>query len=271
MNIVELHEKVRFWLDFVGSTRFESEDIDKGINSAINLIQIEKYDKTKINHNSQSFEKTQSVRDQLREFVIFLDKDTIPSITLTNEDGYVLVSDLPDDYRYMLYLELFIGLKGYEVVPSERNRKTTDKKNPFRKIVDNAFARCMYEEVPDGIKVYHPFVKNAPTNVKIDYLKSPSKVFYGNELSDASAAINTDAICTLTPSSIAGQSLKIGDEFNTGNPVTYSFGSYVTGFSNPELNSSLHEELSIKAAINCLLSTGYTEKINLLRAEIQSF
>jgi hypothetical protein len=271
MNIVELHEKVRFWLDFVGSTRFESEDIDKGLNSAINLIQLEKYDKTKINHNSQAFEKTQSVRDELREFVVFIDKDTTPSITLTNNDDHVLVSDLPDNYRYMLYIEIFVGNQGYEVIPSSRNRKSIDKKNPFRKVSDNAFARCYFEEVPGGIKVYHPFDSAAPTNVKIDYLKEPEQVYFGNDFTDASATINTDAICTLTPSNIAGQALKIGDEFNTGSPVVYSYGSYVIGFVNPELNSALHEELAIRAAISCLLSTGYTEKINLLRAEIRSF
>ena len=270
MNIIELHEKVRFWLDFVGSTRFESEDIDKGINSAINLIQGEKYDKTKVNHNSQAFEKTQSVRDELREFVVFIDKDTSPSITLTNEDGYIHVTDLPSNYRYMLYLELFVGDKGYEVAPSSRNRKAVDSKNPFRKTVDNAFKRCTFEEVSDGIKIYHPFETDVPTNVKIDYLKEPAKVYYGIEFTDNSAAINTEAICTMTPSLIAGTPLKTGDEFNTGSPVTFSYGAYVTGFVNPELNSALHEELSIKAAINCLLSTGYSDKINLLRAEIQS-
>lgn len=270
MNIVQLHEKVRFWLDFVGSARFDSENIDTALNSATNMIQKEKYDKTKVNHNSETFERTQAVRDELREFVKFIDKDSSPSITLTNNPGYVAVTDLPDDYRYNLYMELFVGTQGYEVNPFHRNRKTKTDKNPFRKVEDNIFNRCYFKETESGIEIFHPFAETAPTNVKIEYLKAPDEVYFGEEHTTGGGTLEA-AIATITPTKVDGTEYKIGDEFVTASPIVYSYGSYTQRFTNPELNSVLHEELALRAAINCLISAGYKEKAGLLKAEIQSF
>ena len=69
MNIVQIHERTRFWLDFVGSPRYEVTDLDLGLNLAQNQIWKEKYDRTKLLHASESFESTQAVRDELRDFV----------------------------------------------------------------------------------------------------------------------------------------------------------------------------------------------------------
>jgi hypothetical protein len=274
MNIVQLHDKVRFWTDHVGSARYDSDDIDIALNTSINQIQKEKYDKTKLNHRSESFEKTQAVRDELSEYIVLIDKSTSPAITLSNETGYVSVTNRPTNYRYLLSIKLVVGSVEHNCMPLPRNRKNVISKNSFRKITDNAYDRCYYEEVPGGIKVYHPWTFTAPVfatvDVKLEYLKKPTDVYYGTEFTDGTGAVSTASICTLTPSDIDSTVLKLGDEFTTANPVVFSYGAYVQGFVNPEMNSALHEEIAQKAAINLMIASGNVERLNLLRQEIAS-
>lgn len=273
MNIVQLHDKVRFWLDYVGSARFDNEDIDRSLNSAVNQIWREKYDRTKRNHITESFESTQAVRDELREFIAFIDKDSTPSISLAMEAEYVKVTGLPSDYRYMLGIALICSTVRYVVYPLTRNRKQVDPNNPFRRVTENAFNRCYFEEVSDGVKVYHPFSASYPTNVEIEYLKAPTNVSFGTEYSASGVANDTPCIATMTPTSFNGVVLSLGDEFDSGGAPVFSYGAYTAGFVNPQLNSALHEELAVKAAINCLIAAGGEQdkqKIQLLMGEVSS-
>ena len=96
MNIVQLHDRVRFWIDTVASTRFESDDLDQAINAAIVDITDEKYDQSRLNHRGDSFQRTQRVRDELSNLVKPLDTDG--TLGLTNNVGHVLVDNFPTDY-----------------------------------------------------------------------------------------------------------------------------------------------------------------------------
>ena len=69
MKIVQLHERVRFWVDVVASTRFESEDLDNAINVAIDNKVRESYDQSRPMNRSDAFQRVQRIRDELGPLV----------------------------------------------------------------------------------------------------------------------------------------------------------------------------------------------------------
>lgn len=267
MNIVQLHDRVRFWIDTVASVRFESDDIDQGITVAVNEVADEKYDHSRLNHHSDTFQKTQRVRDELGDLVKSLDTDG--SLTLTKSVGSVLISTFPDDYKYLLSIALYVGTTKYDVDPMTYNEKNVIEKNPFRRVTAGPYNRLYYIESELGIKIDHPFAEAAPTKVEIDYLSKPVDVFYGYEKGPADTIGTTTPIITsLSPTSYDSTEYVSGTALTT-NGVTgvIDYGLAVVDFVNPNINGYLHEEIARRAALNCLLTSGNIDKYKILKAE----
>jgi len=268
MNIVQLHDRVRFWIDTVASARFESSDIDQAINNAVREIADEKYDHSRLNHHGDSFQKTQRVRDELSDLVIGLDTDG--TLTLGNFAGHVLVSTFPATYKYLLAIALYVGDTMYPCWPLTYDRKNIIEDNPFRRVQSTPKAKLYYIEKASGIVIYHPFATAAPTKVEIFYLKDPVDVFYGYEKGPSDTiGFNTPMICSLSPTDYDGTEYVSGTALTTdGVTDVITYGLAVVDFVDPDINGFLHEEVARKAAMGCLLSAGNLDKYKVLKAEI---
>lgn len=268
MNIVQLHDRTRFWTDTVGSARFSSDDIDHAINNAINEIVSEKYDHSRMNHYSDTFQKTQRLRDELGDLVKELDTDG--TLTLTTNSGYVLVSNFPSDYMHLLAIALYVGSSRYCPDPLTYDRKNIISRNPFRRVQQAGNGILHFIEDESGIKIYHPFETAEPTKVEINYLSRPVDVFYGYEKDHSDViGLHTDFITSLTPTSYDGVDYVSGTALTTNGIVNHiTYGLAVVDYVNPSLKGFLYEEVARRAALNCLLSAGNFEKYKTLKAEV---
>jgi hypothetical protein len=268
MNIVQLHDRIRFWTDTVGSARFDAADIDQAANNSIKEVVDEKYDRSKLNHSGDSFQRTQRIRDELSNITKELDTDG--SLTLTNQTGYVMLTTFPSDYRYLLAIALFVGTTRYNAWPLTYDRQNTIDSNPYRRTRSGLFPKLYYIESDQGIKVLHPFASTAPTKVLIAYLADPVDVDYGTELGPSDiVGLSTSVIASKTTTLYDGTEYKSGDEFTTnGVTDTIDYGLVVKDFVNPDINGFLHEEVAKRAAANCLLTAGDFEKYKAFKAEV---
>lgn len=267
MNIVQLHERVRYWLNYIGSPRYEPDDIDLGINVAVNQIQKEKYDKTKPQHHSETFESTQAVRDELREFIKSCTKDS-PGMSMTDEEtSPTLIPSLPSDYRYFLAIKVKVNDTWHPAYPMSRNKKNIVSDNTFRKPSSNGFIRCYYEEYASGIRIIHDFTEIE--DFYLEYLKNPSEAFYGYEKDHTeNLGVEKPFIVTMTPTSYKSTQYKIGEELETDAvDLNLDYGKAVIDYINPEFGSSLYEDIALRAAVNCSISSGNLEKAKLLKGE----
>jgi len=269
MNIVQLHERVRFWIDSVASTRFESEDIDQAINNSMREIVDEKYDHSRLNHRGDSFQRTQRVRDELSDITKDLDTDGTLSLQVLTD--YARVYNFPDDYRYLLSIAVYVGTSMYNCWPLTHDRKNVIGSNPFRRVRQGMFPKCYYIESEGEIHIYHPFaVASPPTKVAISYLAETSDVFYGYEKGPSDTIGDpVDCIVSLSPTEYNSVSYIVGAEFTTtGAAASITYGLVVIDSVNPEINGYLHEEIAKRAAANCLLTAGNFEKYKAFKAEV---
>lgn len=274
MNIIQLHERVRFWVDTVASTRFESEDIDQAINNSIREIVDEKYDHSRLNHRGDSFQRTQRIRDELSDLV--KDLDTDGSLSMAVESEFVRITTFPDDYRYLTSIAVFVGETKYNCWPLTDDRKNVISSNPFRRVRSGLFPKCYYIENEGEIHVYHPFGTNPggtaplPTKVAITYLADTVDVFYGYEKGPSDAIGDpVNCIVSLSPTMYNFVTYNAGDTFTTtGAFSNIAYGLVVIDWINPNINGYLHEEVAKRAAANCLLSAGNFEKYKAFKAEV---
>jgi len=269
MNIVQLHDRVRFWVDTVSSARFESDDIDQSINSAMIEIVDEKYDRSRLNHQKDTVQRTQRIRDELSNIVKEDDSDGSLSISKETDHVLVEVASLPSDYKYLLTIALYVGTTKYDIQPISYDRQNVTSKNPFRRIKSGIINALYYNELNTGIKVHHPFAQAAPTKIEIVYLAKPVDVFYGYEKEPADTiGLNTPFITSLSPTSYKSTEYVSGTALTTdGVTSVIDYGLAVTDFVNPEINGFLHEEIAKRAAAGCLLTSGNYEKYKTLKAE----
>jgi len=254
MNIVQLHDRVRFWVDSVASTRFEAADIDQGINNAVREITNEKYDHSQRNHNADTFERTQRVRDELSNLVVPIDTDG--TLSLIKRNGHVAVQTFPTDYKYLLSIALHVYPDKYNAWPLTHDRENIIDRNPYRRVKESPLVKCYFKQNATELIIYHPFSLSVPTKVSISYLKDPTDSFYGYENGPADTiGLNIAFIASLSPTSYNGIEYVSGTALNT-NGVTgvIDYGLAVTDYVNPEINGFLHEEVAKRAAANCLLT-----------------
>jgi len=268
MNIVQLHERVRFWLDTVGSARFESSDIDNAINTAMEDIVDEKYSPTRIAKSGDSFQRSQRTRDNLSNLVRESDSSVGGQITLQNYSGYSIIpiASFPIDYKYLLAIALYDSSETkYNCWPITYDRINVIDQNPYRRPRLTPMSKQYYNESDIGIKIIHVIVP-APSKAIINYLSKPINWNYGLEWTSVHVYTN-------------GQNIIVTSEFATYNTVRYLRGDVITisapfltltdgtavdSYTNSNINSSLHEQIARKASVNALMSIKEFDKAKVI-------
>jgi hypothetical protein len=266
MNIVQLHERVRFWVDSVASTRFDSQDIDNALNVAIESKVLESYDQNRPMNKSDSFQRTQRIRDQLGSIVTKATKVT-SGFTLNTGTNMITIAST-SNYQFLVSLGIKIGTTVYECIPLSYDRKNVLYKNPFRKPRMTPTVRMYYNEVDGNIEITHAY-SSTLTDFELYYIKTPALVNYGIEYTSSHAFTNTNVVIAVEETVHNGTTYMIGEEITiTSGNENITSGLVVFSFTGTDLKKSTHEEITRRAAINCLMTAGQTEKAKLLREEI---
>ena len=264
MNIVQLHERVRFWIDSVASTRFESQDIDNGLNVAIENKVLESYDQNRPMNHSDAFQRTQRVRDILGTIVSKATKDT----TGFGLNGNFITIASTSNYQFLVSLGIKIGSNLYDCTPMTYDRKTVNPKNPYRRPRMTPTVRMYYNELDGNIEITHAS-QSAITDFELYYLRTPALVNYGIEYTSSHAFAAGNIIIAVEETVYNGVTYKIGEKITIDSShFTITSGLVVYSFVECDIRSSAHEEISRRAAINCLMTAGQGDKAKLLREEI---
>lgn len=264
MNIVQLHERARFWIDVVASNRFESEDIDNGLNVAIDNKVREAYDQNRPINKSDSFQRVQRIRDILGPIVTMATKITAGFGLSTNTITIASTSD----YRYLVALGIKIDTTVYDCRPLSYDRKNVLYKNPFRVPRMTPTVKMYYNELDGNILITHASLV-ALTDFELHYLKNPAIVNYGIEYDSGKTFTDADVVIAVEETVYATVTYKIGDKITIAAPtLTITSGLVVFDYTECDLRASAHEEISRRAAINCLMTANQGEKAKLLREEI---
>jgi len=291
MNIVQLHERARFWVDVVSSTRFESEDIDNALNAAIDNRVTEAYDKHYPLSKSDTFQRTQRVRDELHKLVIYYPYDHALSFVLQLLDewaGYYLFIPESVGYRHLLSLKIkMVSGAVLTAYPMTQDRINTNPKNPFRRVrmthnpkvyyqeavVDETFPAGHYWKLifDESTGLTEGFYPVTPDGAELYWLRNPAIVNYGIEYDLNKSFSEDDVIYAVQETVYDGTTYKIGDKIIvTAGQLTITSGLVVFDYVETDMHTSTHEEISRRAAINCLLTASETAKANELRKEIMA-
>lgn len=266
MNVVQLHERVLFWLDRVGSPRFEHSDIDNALNIAMNDIVDEKYSPTRLARSGDSFQRSQRTRDSLSSIVKESDSSVAGQITLSHYSGYSIipVASFPGDYKYLLAIALYdsSGNK-HNCWPITYDRINVIDRNPFRRPRLAPISKQYYNESDIGIKLLHVIVP-APSKAVINYLSTPIQWNYGIELlygpSNHFVPGDIVIISSLT-AEYNSVTYQIGDLVTIiAGSESLTTGSAVRAYTNSNINISLHEEIARKACTVLLLGVKEFDK-----------
>lgn len=275
MNIIELHERTRFWLDLVGSARFESSDIDNGLNIAQNSIVEEKYNSSQKREDLDSFQRTQKLRDELSSLVIF---KQFSGANLTNSAGIpdyessktclVKISSYPASYKYLLCIAVCDDdtvKHKYNCWPITYDRINIIKDNPFRKVRLTPIPKFYYIESSAGVTIYHLMATNAKY-VDIYYLSNPIQMRYGIEY-DSTHVFDIGNIIIVVSDMVVynATTYQRGDKITiVPGVLQITSGTVVYDYIETNIPLTLHELISRKAAINCLLTIKEFDKAKSL-------
>lgn len=269
MNIVQLHERVRFWTDRVATTRFDPIDVDNAINTAMDSIITEKYEGSKLKPGD-SFQKTQKLRDELSNLVKVSDSSS-PGIVLSNSTGssLITVASLPTDYRYLLAITYYqTATIKHNCWPLTYDRENVIADNPYRKVRTGPFPKLYYNESNLGIKITHPFGSGTPNKVVIYYLANPVSFYYGLEkTSTYTFTVNPTSVIVVSETVVYNSLTKtLGTKFNITSPTSITSGTVTMSYVESDINANLHELIARRAAINLLLVVGENDKaVNLIK------
>lgn len=256
MNIVQLHERVRFWTDTVGSARFEPSDLDNAVNTAMNDIIEERYLPMHKQNKGDSFQRSQRIRDELSSLVEVSDSSVGGNITLSNFTGYSIIpfNSYPANYKYLLAIATYdaSGNK-YNCWPITYDRINIIEDNPYRRVRLTPDVKQYYNEGSEGIRITTLL---APVKAVIHYLSVPIQWNFGLEWGTGHN-FNPGDIIIVTSESVVynGATYLRGATISIINPfLQLTSGTAVVSYSNSNVNVSIHEEIARKGAINALIS-----------------
>lgn len=273
MNIVQLHERTKFWLDRVASPRFDFSAIDNALNDGIKEIIEEKYDGSRQNHKGDSFQRTQRVRDELWSIVTMNNTDT--NLVLTGSlVTKASIDALTKKYRYLLAAAAKFTSDAAEytlpLYPLTYDRKYMSSRNPYRRPKLGANARAYYIESDLGIDITGPEGID-PDSVTIHYLREPVTVAFGIETIGPFPDQEVIIVSSLT-AVYDGVTYQIGDtvtiDFPKGLSLTSGLGVYQ--YTGCDLPDPLHGEIAVKAAIGLLITAEMNEKAKILNEKIMA-
>jgi hypothetical protein len=274
MNILKIHDMVKFWIDEYQSPRQEDAEIDSAIWSAAKQMTEERYDGSRLNHMGDTYDNSQRVRDELYTLVRKTSKLGLDAIDL-NADFRMLISDLPDDYKYLLAFEitdddataavLLEPWRVVEAVPIDWKRDWLIR-NPYRKPkATGPFTRDYYEQSATSFQIY---TEGVPERAFLEYLAEPVENFIGTEHSTSPSPSSTvEAIAASDDCTVYGTPYAYGTQhqISSGSTIT---GTWQINIINTDLPDTLHDELAKKAAILLLERVDLVQKAQLFQQEI---
>lgn len=275
MNILQLHDMVKFWIDEYGSPRQRPIDIDRALWASSKAIVEEKYDHTKQNHNEDSIERFQRVRDELYTIV---KTTSLGSYAVTIVNNVIAASKIPEAYKYLLLLEVTALVSGtpdedteWQICESVSLDQKRDflTRNPYRKPVSNAmYQRQYYEENVNGFLI-HSAVSDL-NYAKISYLEEPSETFIGYERAPGWTSIANQTAIAMGDVIVNTTEYSRGSLFTLVAGDTFSGDNILTSSNNTNLPITLHEEIAKKAAHYILDRSNLFQKAAAFKQEILS-
>lgn len=260
MNVVQLHERVRFWLDTVGSARFEPFDIDNAVNAAMNDIVDQKYQSSRVAGRGDSFQRSQKLRDELSSIVKAVQINTTGSVS----PALAPKASFPADYKYLAAISVFNG-NTYNCWPLTYDRLNVIQANPYRRPRQVPFAKQYYVESETGISIHHSLSAN-PTSVTIHYISQPIQWAYGIDYTSSKSFVAGNVVIASSESVVYN-----GATYLRGTAITIvtgheniTSGTVVYDYTNSNINLPLHEEIARKAATFALISIKEFDKSKAL-------
>lgn len=261
-------------MDIVSSTRFESQDLDNALNISIDSKVRESYDQNRPMNRSDAFQRVQRVRDELGPLVQKADISSGLSLSGIDDDFFIGFSDLTE-YRHLLALKIKDSNGGWHpCYPLTYDRKNIIQRNPYRRVRITPQSKSYYLEQDSKLLIETALNVSAGdvVDARLDYLANPLIVYYGIERDSTYTFASGTVVIAVVETYYNGVTYQIGQKFTIANPFLSltSGGLVVDSFVECDVRGSTHEEISRRAAINCLLTAGENEKVNALRQEIMA-
>lgn len=280
-----MHERARFLLDVVATSRFESEDLDNALNGEIDQIVREKWDQSRIKNRSDAFERTQRLRDELGPIIRMINESHAGLFVYLGVNGSLALVSFQDffgenqtvfDYRYMVSMTVEdTSGKRYPVFPISRNEFELKDINPFRRVRAGAYPKFYWIDsgtLATKWEVHMELGSDANfEDIYIHYIRDPLIVNYGTERDNSYTFANGTEVIAIEPTVYAAADYVIGEKFTITNPnYSITSGLVAHNFVDSDLPNSLHEEISRRAASSLLISAGESEKAKELLSQIIS-
>ncbi len=266
MNIVQLHYKIKFYLDSEMSPRWRKGAVDKAINSAIYDIILRRVERARNDQKDAKWQQTQMLRDELYTLV--------KKKTGMDASGDIIpVSKFPDDYMMCLILEANVSGTVISTIPLTYDEYAVINLDPFRRPSISFPERIYRIESSEGHKVVFGDIGTLISG-DMYYIAEPQRVSIGTEVSTVGASFTngqkiiayTDAVITEVFGSYT-ENVNVESEVEytiQGNSATLNSGVVFKNYTGTDLPDSLHEELCRKAA--AILSgnvADYNKSVNL--------
>lgn len=260
MNIVQVHNKTLFYLDSERSPRFNDQQVNKAINSAVMDIVNSRYENIKkpAKDREYAFQTSQRLRDELYTLVRY-------SAGLTATSDTIPVAQFPADYMYLIILEANISGKSINTIPITYDEFNVIQQNPYFRPSISWPERVYRIESVDGIKVIWGD-RGRLLNANVYYISKPLKVNIGTEVNDPFGThfskADDDEVIAFIPSVIRlyDESWVFMEDLSLEEEELYVIGTNSESYSqlvsgivyynsiNTDLPENLHEELCRTAA-----------------------
>jgi hypothetical protein len=273
MNIVQLHEKVKFWVDVVATQRFESEDYDNAINTAISdLVREKAPDHTRLMNRSDTFQRNDRIRQELRPLVMNLRKFTHIDVQVVGTTFRLEFTSVAPEIRQILSLKIQDeDSTWYNCYPLTYDRKNIINHNPFRTPRVKPSPKIYYIERTEGYDIVDNGLLIGIDDVEMSVLKEPTYVQWGTEYSTPDIFSIGDVLYCLTDVVYNGNNYYIGDPITiVAGALQITSGEVLGNYTDTDLPAMLHEEIARRAAVNVLNTANQYEKARSLMQEILS-
>jgi hypothetical protein len=245
MNIVQIHQKTKFYLDSVRSPRFPHQTIDKAINTAIHTIVNDRYDSIRKADREGTFQVSQRLRDEIYTLVY---PGTVTPVPGTKR--FDIKAAYPE---YWLLASMKVTISGKEIntIPLTYDEHNVVENNPFARPSIEYPERVYRIEAYDGVTINHGAIGNLSSG-SVYFIKEPITANLGTIVDSGYIDAGTTVICYMDGVLEDGPTNYItlleGDEYIPSNQTLVISGIFVINHTNCDLPSMLHEEVCKEAA-----------------------
>ena len=247
MNIIQLHQRVKFIIDHKFSPRFRLSDYDDAINVCINNIVKDRIGNVKQPGKPYSIQAFQMVRDELYTLV----KDSNSMAVSGNKVPINIggFQNYPLDYYSLINLKVNISGEEFTCYPTTYHEFDTNRKDPFKRATTNYPDKVYNIEDATGQTIDWG-VKGTLLSASMQYISQPVRVSSGTQIAvGVLLPLGTQVISTSDKTKYDGVSYLTGTMFTFTNPaIGLSSGSAVYSWVDHNLPVTLEEEVAMAAA-----------------------